>query len=69
MPYLERARIESLFTEARETEKDLELMQISMLHTTSELMDKVKRKRVLISSDFKSAFKAKHIFDVYAELN
>jgi hypothetical protein len=28
-----------------------------------------KRKRVLISSDFKSAFRRKHIYDVFQELN
>lgn len=31
--------------------------------------DKVRRKRVLISSDYRSAFKRKQIFDVYYELN
>ena len=32
-------------------------------------LDKVKRKRVLISSDFRTALKYKNIFDVYFELN
>ena len=31
-------------------------------------LDKVKRKRVLISSDFRTALKYKNIFDVYFEL-
>lgn len=31
--------------------------------------DKVRRKRVLVSSDFKTAFRFKRIFNIYYELN
>jgi hypothetical protein len=39
------------------------------MYNTNDVLEKVRRKRVLISSDFKTAYKVTKIFDVYFELN
>jgi tRNA(Ile)-lysidine synthase TilS/MesJ len=39
------------------------------MYNTNDVGEKAKRKRVLISSDFKTAYKVSNIFDVYFELN
>jgi len=64
MPGYDRTKIESIFIEAKEAE--LEAAN-PLLNTNTE--EKVRRKRVLISSDYKSAYKVQNIFDVYFELN
>lgn len=57
-------KIESLFVDGKDEEK--ETLNPLLNNNTDE---KVKRKRVLISSDYKTAFKVKQVFDVYYELN
>jgi hypothetical protein len=64
MPGFDRAKVESIFIEAKEAE--LEAANPLLITNTEE---KVRRKRVLISSDYKTAYKVKNIFDVYYELN
>jgi hypothetical protein len=64
MPGFDRTKIESIFIEAKEAE--LEAANPLLITNTEE---KVRRKRVLISSDYKTAYKVKNIFDVYYELN
>ena len=64
MPGFDRTKVESILIEAKEAE--LEAANPLLITNTEE---KVRRKRVLISSDYKTAFKVKNIFDVYYELN
>lgn len=67
MPTLDRGRIDSLFMEQKDINQEHDMPVLS-LHTYQEISDKV-RKRVLISSDYRSAFKVKSILEVYIELN
>jgi hypothetical protein len=60
----ETKKIESLFVDGKDEDK--EISNPLLINNTDE---KVKRKRVLISSDYKTAFKVKQVFDVYYELN
>ena len=69
MPGLEKSRIEALFVENPEKEQETGLTFSLPMYNSNEVMDKVKRKRVLISSDFKTAFRVNRIFDVFFELN
>lgn len=57
-------KIESLFVDGKDEEKEV-TNPLLMMNTD----EKVRRKRVLISSDYKTAFKVKKVFDVYYELN
>lgn len=66
MPSLDIAKIETIFIDKKEQELDTQNPLFNIHLNTDE---KVRRKRVLISSDFKSAYKVKNIFDVYFELN
>ena len=69
MPGLDKSRIEAIFVENFEKDQDLCLTYSLPMYNSNEGMDKVKRKRVLISSDFRTAYKVNKIFDVYFELN
>jgi len=40
-----------------------------MYASNDPAVEKVKRKRVLVSSDFKTAFRTKRVFNVFYELN
>jgi hypothetical protein len=40
-----------------------------MYSNNDPALEKVKRKRVLVSSDFKTAFRIKRVFNIYFELN
>lgn len=68
MPSLERVKIEGLFTDVKEKESEYEAPSLNLL-VSNEAAEKVRRKRVLISSDFRTAYKVKHVLEVYAELN
>ena len=65
---VEKHKIESLFVDLRELEKEQEQPYLG-LYSSNDPNDKVRRKRVLISSDYSTAFKVKKIFSVYFELN
>jgi hypothetical protein len=54
-----------LFVDTKESEMEAAYLAVY----SGDPLDKVKRKRVLISSDFRTALKYKNIFDVYFELN
>jgi hypothetical protein len=69
MPGLDKGRIEAIFVEISDKEQDLGTSFMLPMYSNNEVVDKVKRKRVLISSDFKTAYRVSKIFDVYFELN
>lgn len=64
---VDKAKVESLFVDVRDKEADEQAFL--GVYSGSDGLDKVRRKRVLISSDYRTALKKKSIFDVYFELN
>lgn len=67
---VEKSKIEQLFVEHHDKEgKDVGVDNTLYLYSSSDPNEKVRRKRVLISSDYRTALKKKYIFDVYFELN
>jgi aminoglycoside phosphotransferase family enzyme len=65
MPYLDKARAETIFVDGLLKNEDDHITTV-VLH--GDHSDKI-RKRVLISSDYRSAFKVRHMCDLYMELN
>jgi hypothetical protein len=50
-------------------EKEVESPFLGMYSSNDPAIEKVKRKRVLVSTDFKTAFRIKRVFNVFYELN
>jgi hypothetical protein len=63
---VEKHKIEQLFVDVRELEQESPYIG---LYSSNDPNDKVRRKRVLISSDYSTAYKTKKIFSVFFELN
>lgn len=65
IPYLDKSKIEQIFVDIKEKELDDAFLGVY----AADPNDKVRRKRVLISSDFRTALRKKYIYDVFVELN
>jgi hypothetical protein len=63
---VDRKKVEHIFVDLRD-EKDVESPFLGMYSNND--IEKVKRKRSLISSDFKTSFRVKKVFNIYFELN